>query len=68
MNSARLIITRLAGVLCKPRPERRKDKAMTKRVKLVTIINRPGASDSTVSSATSCMMRPLAAPPTALNA
>ena len=41
---------------------------MTKRVKLVTIISRPGASDSTVSSATSWTMRPLAAPPTELSA
>ena len=53
MNSDRLISTRLAGVLCMPRPERRNDRAMTKRVKLVTMISSPGATDSTVSTTTS---------------
>ena len=33
---------------------------MTKRVKLVTMMSRPGATDSTVSTATSWTMRPAA--------
>jgi hypothetical protein len=53
MNSDRLMRTRFAGVLCRPRPERRNESAMTKRVKLVTMIRRPGATDRTVSSRTS---------------
>ena len=60
MNSARLISTRLAGALWTPSPDRRKDSAMMKRVKLVTMMSRPGATERTVSSATISMMRPLA--------
>ena len=63
MKSARLIITMFAGVVCNPRPARRNESATTNRVKLVTMMRRPGASDNTVSSATSWMMRPLALPP-----
>ena len=40
---------RLAGVVCSPMPERRIEKAMMKRGKLVTITRMPGATDSTVS-------------------
>ena len=48
---------------------RRKDSAMMKRVKLVTMMRRPGATDSTVRSATISMMRPLAeAPPEGISA
>jgi hypothetical protein len=43
----------LAGVLCKPRPERRNEKATTNRVKLVTMIRRPGARERTVRRTTS---------------
>ena len=40
-----------------------------KRVKLVTMMSRPGATDSTVSIATIWMMRPLAeAPPAGMRA
>src|SRR6476620_1368001 len=63
MKSARLIITMFAGVVCNPRPARRNERATTNRVKLVTMMRRPGASDNTVSSATSWMIRPLALPP-----
>src|SRR5450631_3526332 len=64
MNRERLIITRLGGELCRPRPERRKDSATTKRVKLVTMISRPGATERIVKIATNWMMRPVAdAPP-----
>ena len=63
MNSDRLIRMRLAGVVCSPRPERRNEKAMAKRVKLVTMTSRPGATDRTVSNPTSWTMRPLAVPP-----
>ena len=52
MNSDRLISTRLAGVLCKPNPDRRKESATVNRVKLVTMISRPGATDRTVRIAT----------------
>ena len=52
-----------AGVVCNPRPARRNERATTNRVKLVTMMRRPGASDNTVSSATSWMIRPLALPP-----
>ena len=69
MNSDRLISTRLAGALCKPRPDLRKESATMNRVKLVTMIRRPGATDRTVSIATSWMMRPLAvAPPAGIKA
>ena len=69
MNSARLIRTRLAGAPWTPRPERRNESAMMKRVKLVTMMRSPGATDSTVSSATISMMRPLAeAPPDGMRA
>ncbi len=37
-------------------PARRIEKAMTKRVKLVTMISRPGATDSTVSRPNIWMM------------
>jgi len=63
MNSDRLTMIRLAGVVCSPSPERRNENAMAKRVKLVTITSRPGAIDSTVSSPTSWTMRPLALAP-----
>src|SRR5580698_5943464 len=64
MNSERLIITRFGGELCNPRPERRNDSATTKRVKLVTMISKPGATDRMVNMATNWMMRPVAeAPP-----
>ena len=53
----------LAGVLCRPRPERRNESATTKRVKLVTMMSRPGATDSTVSKATSWMIRAAVLPP-----
>ena len=56
MNSDRLIRIRLAGVDCRPMPARRIEKAMTKRVKLVTVISMPGATDSTVSSPNIWMM------------
>ena len=65
MNSDRLMRTRLAGALCKPRPERRNDNATMNRVKLVTMMRRPGATESTVRIATSSMMRPLAVAPPA---
>ena len=52
MNSDRLIRTRLAGVLCKPSPDLRKESATVNRVKLVTMISRPGATDRTVRIAT----------------
>src|SRR3984885_3030438 len=43
MNSDRLMRTRLAGALCRPRPERRNESATMNCVKLVTIMRRPGA-------------------------
>jgi hypothetical protein len=49
MNSDRLMRIRLAGVDCRPMPARRMEKAMTKRVKLVTMMRRPGAIDRIVS-------------------
>ena len=64
MNSARLVSTRLAGVPCRPSPDRRKESATMNRVKLVTMIKRPGAIESTVRIATIWMTRPVAdAPP-----
>ena len=60
MNSARLIRIRLAGVVCRPSPARRKDSATTKRVKQVTMMSRPGATDRTVITTISWMMRPAA--------
>ena len=63
MNSDRLISTRLAGALCSPRPVRRNDSATVKRVKLVTMISRPGATESTVSTAAIWMMRAVAVAP-----
>src|SRR5208282_6824239 len=52
-----------------PRPERRNESATMKRVKLVTMMRRPGATDSTVRIATISMMRPLAvAPPAGIRA
>ncbi len=69
MNSDRLMSTRLAGALCNPRPERRNESATMKRVKLVTMMRRPGATESTVRIATISMMRPLAvAPPAGIKA
>ncbi len=62
MNSARLISTRFGGVVWSPRPARRNDSATANRVKLVTMMSSPGATDSTVSSAMSWMMRPLVEP------
>ena len=51
-------------MVCNPNPERKSEKAIIKRVKLVTIINKPGAIDKTVIKPKSCTMRPLAeAPP-----
>ena len=59
----------MAGALCKPRPERRNESATMKRVKLVTMMSRPGATESTVRIATSSMMRALAeAPPAGMSA
>ncbi len=51
MNSARDVSTMFGGVLCRPSPERRNDSATMKRVKLVTMMRRPGATDSAVSIA-----------------
>ena len=48
MNSARLIRIRFAGVVCRPMPARRIENAMMKRVKLVTMIMMPGATDRIV--------------------
>ena len=56
MNSDSEIRMRFAGVDCRPMPARRIEKAMTKRVKLVTMISRPGATDSTVSRPNIWMM------------
>src|SRR6218665_3554891 len=49
MNSARLTMIMLEGVVASPMPERRMAKAMTKRGKLVTMMRMPGATDRTVS-------------------
>ncbi len=62
MNSARLISTRFAGVVWRPRPARRNDSATANRVKLVTMMSSPGATDSTVITAISWMIRPLVEP------
>src|SRR5271169_4060398 len=63
MNSARLVSTRFAGVLCKPRPDLKNDSATTKRVKLVTMIRSLGAIESTVRIATICTTRAVAEDP-----
>ncbi len=69
MNNDRLMSTRFAGALWMPRPDRRNESAMMKRVKLVTMMRRPGATERTVKSATISMMRPLAeAPPAGMSA
>ncbi len=41
---------RFAGVVCSPSPARSSDSTTTKRVKHVTIMRRPGATDKTVMS------------------
>jgi hypothetical protein len=56
MNSDSEIRIRLAGVDCRPMPARRIEKAMTKRVKLVTMMSRPGATESTLSRPNIWMM------------
>ncbi len=56
MNSARLTRIRLAGAFGRPSPARRIEKAMTNRVKLVTMMSRPGATDNTVIRPKSWMM------------
>ncbi len=48
MNSARLTRIMLAGVVCNPIPARSKDSTITNRVKHVTIMSSPGATDSIV--------------------
>ena len=52
-NSARLMMTGLGGTPGAPSPVRSSDSATTMRVKLVTVINMPGARLSTVSPMTS---------------
>ena len=49
MNSDNIIKTRLAGVPGKPKPLLSMLNAITKRVKLVAMINTLGASDNVVS-------------------
>src|ERR1700754_3309545 len=61
-NSARLMITGLGGTPGAPMPVRSSDSATTIRVKLVTVISRPGARLSTVSISTSWMARADIAP------
>ena len=64
MNSASEVSTMLGGELCSPNPERKKESAMMKRVKLVTMMRRPGATESAVRTAAICSIRPVAeAPP-----
>ena len=58
MNSASEVRTILGGELCRPSPERRNDSATTKRVKLVTMMSRPGATDSAVRMAAICKHAP----------
>ena len=58
-NRASEISTRLAGVDGSPMPERRNEKAMMKRVKLVAMINRPGATESIVIRNMYWTMRPV---------
>ncbi len=55
-QSERQPVRDFAGVLCRPSPRGRKEKAITKRVKLVTMMSSPGAIDNTVSSATYWMI------------
>src|SRR3546814_4495080 len=64
-NSARLIITMFGGACCVPIAVRRKDRTTTIRVNDVTITRMDGAILSTVSSATSWMIRDVvdASPP-----
>jgi hypothetical protein len=53
MKSAMLVSTMLGGVWFNPSAERRIESTMTKRVKLVIITSRPGATLNTVVSAIS---------------
>jgi len=62
MNRASEMRMRFAGVVCSPSPARRKASATMMRVKLVTMMSSPGASDSTVRATMSCTMRAVTSP------
>jgi hypothetical protein len=61
MKSASVIRIMFPGVVCSPRPARKKEKAIANRAKQVTIIRSPGATERTVIATANCTMRPLVA-------